>query len=406
MTTGNAAETAFNLTDLTNLYKIKYGKRSENAYNSANVALGRIKKSYDFTGKKMEFPMELSFQGGVGAGSLPEANVGEVEDVNFTAKKVYARALYDRESIKAAASSEGAFFQNTAETVRKTVESFNRWASIILHGDGTGALGTIATGGVTDNGSGDYDLVISDATWIAANWSKRDFVNIESGNTDLFEITAIDKANKTISVQRASGASQVPAQGDVIFMQGSENNVPQGLRGVVLATSGTKYGVTIADPYISQQINASSATLTVDLINQICLNVEEESGQVPNMALTSFVQFRKLINQLEDQKRYNLPPRYASEAMKGVVSFRGVEIMTTQGPIGVFPDRFCRDDLFYVLNDNFIRAYHRPGFGWFDDDGTVFLRVADSDEYEARYGGYYENYIAPPFHGVIHTLST
>ena len=71
MATGNAAETAFNLTDLTNLYKIKYGKRSENAYNSANVALGRIKKSYDFVGKKMEFPMELSFQGGVGAGSLP-----------------------------------------------------------------------------------------------------------------------------------------------------------------------------------------------------------------------------------------------------------------------------------------------------------------------------------------------
>jgi hypothetical protein len=405
MATGNAAETAFNLTDLTNLYKIKYGKRSENAYNSANVALGRIKKSYDFVGKKMEFPMELSFQGGVGAGTLPEANVGEVEDVNFTAKKVYARALYDRESIKAAASSEGAFFQNTAETVRKTVESFNRWASIILHGDGTGSLGTVATGGVTDNGGGDYDLVISDATWIAANWSKRDFINIESGNTDLFEITAVDKANKTISVQRASGASQVPAAGDVIFMQGSENNVPQGLRGVVLASSGTKFGVSIADPYISQQIDASSATITPDLINQIVLSVEEESGQTPNMALCSYTQFRKLINQLDDQKRYNLPPRYQSDAMKGVISFRGVEVMTTQGPIGVFPDRFVREDLFYVLNDNFIRAFHRPGFGWFDDDGTVFLRVADSDEYEARYGGYYENYIAPPFHGVISNLS-
>lgn len=404
MTTGNAAETAFNLTDLTNLYKIKYGKRSENAYNSANVLLGRTKKSYDFTGKKMEFPMELSFQGGVGAGSLPTANVAEVEDVNFTAKKVYARALYDRESIKAAASSEGAFFQNTAETVRKTVESFNRFASIILHGDGTGALGTIATGGVTDNGSGNYTLVISDATWIAANWSKRDFVNIESGNTDLFEITAVDKSAKSITVQRATGASQVPAQGDVIFMQGSENNVPQGLRGVLLATAGTKYGVTIADPYISQQIDASSATITPDLINQICLNVEEESGQVPNLALCSFTQFRKILNQLEDQKRYNIPPRAAN--LKGLINFSGVEFMTTQGPIGIFPDRFVRDDLFYVLNDNFLHAYHRPGFGWFDDDGTVFLRTADSDQYEARYGGYYENYIAPPFHGVIHTLST
>lgn len=402
MTTGNAAATAFNLTDLTNLYKIKYGKRSENAYNSANVLLGRAKKSYDFTGKKMEFPMELSFQGGVGAGSLPTANVAEVEDVNFTAKKVYARALYDRESIKAAASSEGAFFQNTAETVRKTVESFNRFASIILHGDGTGALGTIATGGVTDNGSGDYDLVISDATWIAANWSKRDFINVASG-TELFEITAVDKANKTISVQRETGGSQAPAQGEVVYMQGSKDNVPQGLRGVLLATSGTKYGVSIADPYISQQIDASSATITPDLINQICLNVEEESGQVPTLALCSYTQYRKILNQLEDQKRYNLPSR---AGVKGHAGFDGVQYMTTQGPIGIFPDRFVRDDLFYVLNDSFVHCYHRPGFGWFDDDGTVFLRTADSDQYEARYGGYYENYIAPPFHGVIHTLAT
>ena len=403
MTTGNAAETAFNLTDLTNLYKIKYGKRSENAYNSANVALGRTKKSFDFTGKKMEFPMELSFQGGVGAGSLPEANVAEVEDVNFTASKVYARSLYDRESIKAAASSEGAFFQNTAETVRKTVEAFNRFASIIFHGDGTGALGTIDASGVTDNGSGDYDIVISSATWIAANWTKRDFVNVDV-STELFEVTAVDKSTRTISVQRVTGGSQVPADADVIYMQGSKDNVPQGLRGVTLATSGTKYCVTIADPYIRQQIDASSATITPDLINQLVLNVEEETGQVPNLALCSYTQFRKLLNQLEDQKRYNIPPRAAN--LKGQMNFTGVEFMTTQGPIGVFPDRFVRDDLFYALNDNFLHSYHRPGFGWFDDDGTVFLRVADSDEYEARYGGYYENYIAPPFHGVIHTLST
>lgn len=402
MTVGNAEATAFNLTDLTNLYKTKYGKRSENAYNSANVALGRIKKSFTFDGKKMEFPMELSFQGGVGAGTLPYANVANVEDVNFTAKKVYARALYDRESIKAAATSEGAFFQNTAETVRKTVEAFNRFASIILHGDGTGALGTIASGGVS--GTNPYTLTISTATWIAANWSVRDFVNIETGNTDLFEITAVNKSARTVTVQRAAGGSQVPAAGDVVFMQGSENAVPQGLRGVLTATSGTKYGVTVADPYISQSIDAMTATLTPDLINQLVLDIEEASGQVPTMALCSFTQFRKLLNQLDDQKRYNIPPR--AENLKGQMSFAGVEFMTTQGAIGVFPDRFVRDDLFYALNDNFIHAYHRPGFGWFDDDGTVFLRVADSDQYEARYGGYYENYISPPFHGVITNLST
>jgi len=42
----------------------------------------------------------------------------------------------------------------------------------------------------------------------------------------------------------------------------------------------------------------------------------------------------------------------------------------------------------------------------FDDDGSVFLREAASDAYSARYGGYFENYIAPPFHGVLTGLAT
>jgi hypothetical protein len=403
MTTGDGIEEVFNLTDLANLFKTKYGKRSENAYNSANVLLGRVKKSFNFTGKKMEFPMDLSFQGGVGAtdgSSLPEANPAEVEDVNFTAKRVYSISKYDREAIKASMSDEGAFFRSTGETVKKSVEAFNRWASIILHGDGTGELGIVSS--VT--GSNPYVLTVTDASWIAANWSKRDFVNIETGNSDTFEITTVDKTAKDVTVQRRSGDAQIPAGTDEIFMQKSEDNVPQGLRAITLATSGTKYGVTIADPFISQSINAASAGITPDLINQIVLKVEEESGMTPNMILTSYVQFRKILNQLEDQKRYSLPPR--AKNLQGQIMFTGVEFMSTQGPIPIFPDRFVRDDLLYALNDDYIECMHRPGFGWFDDDGSVFLRESGKDHYEARYGGYYENYIAPPFQGVIHTLAT
>jgi hypothetical protein len=39
---------AFDLTTATNLFKIKYGKLSENTYNSATVLLGRVKKEYNF----------------------------------------------------------------------------------------------------------------------------------------------------------------------------------------------------------------------------------------------------------------------------------------------------------------------------------------------------------------------
>ena len=79
--------------------------------------------------------------------------------------------------------------------------------------------------------------------------------------------------------------------------------------------------------------------------------------------------------------------------------------MSVDGPIGIFPERFVEDDTIYLLNDSHIHMYHRPDFGWFDDDGTVFLREANSDSYEARYGGYLECYINPCFHGVITGLS-
>ena len=45
MTTGNAAATAWNLTDMTDLYKINYGPQSDDAYNSENVSCSNIARS-------------------------------------------------------------------------------------------------------------------------------------------------------------------------------------------------------------------------------------------------------------------------------------------------------------------------------------------------------------------------
>lgn len=122
------------------------------------------------------------------------------------------------------------------------------------------------------------------------------------------------------------------------------------------------------------------------------------------MIVTSYVQIRKLLNLLEDQKQYVLDPR--STDLKGKISFKGLEFMSSMGPIPIFWDRFVGDDQMYFLNDDYITTYHRPGFGWFDDDGTVFLRSSTEDAYGARYGGYLQNYIVPTFQGFMDGLAT
>lgn len=395
----------FNLTTATNLFKIKYGKLSENTYNSANVLLARVKKDFSFTGKRMDVAVPVSFAGGVGSGSLPTPNVAAVEDAVIQSKKMYSVIQIDREAIKASSSNEGAFVELTKYSVQKGVESWMRNMSRSLFNDGTGSLGQFS--GSAAGTAVAPVLTITAASWKEANFEEKDYVNVNSLSS-VWEITAVDPVLKTVTLARISGSDDLTSIGagtHTVYMQNSKNNDPSGLKGVLDATSGSQYGITVQRRWqAGAQVAAGGAGLTTDLMNQTMLEIQRKSGKVPNLIITSFTQYRKLLNVLEDQKQYIVEPR--SPELVGKVSFRGVEFMSSAGPVGVFPERFCEDDRMYMLNDNFITIHHRPDFGWFDDDGSVFLRTASSDAYEARYGGYLEAYVVPPFHGVISGLAT
>jgi len=403
---------SFNLSTATNLFKIKYGKLSDNVYNSSNVLLGRVKKSYEFTGKRMDIAVPTSFSGGVGSGSLPTANSASYEDAQLSAKKMYSVIEIDREAIKAAENDEGAFVRLTKHSVQKGVESWMRNMSRALFNDATGALGA-GDGATNVTGAGTtgspYIVVIGAASWKEANWEEKDFINYDTETTNL-EVVEVIPASKTVKLVGTSaglaalvaGPSPVPTN-KYFHMQKSKDNDPEGLKGVLDATSGSKYGISIARRWKAFQKAAGGAGLATDYMNEVMLGVEKQSGKVPNLIITSYTQYRKLLNLLEDQKQYIVEPR--SPELKGKISFAGVEFMSNAGPVGVFADRFVEDDRMYFLNDNYIEIMHRPGFGWFDDDGTVFLRKAGEDVYEARYGGYLQSYIVPSFHGVLTGLA-
>lgn len=392
----------FSLITASNLFKTKYGKLSENVYNSANVLLGRVKKSYEFVGDQIFIPVPTSFQGGVGSGSLPQPNVADYGKALITSKKVYAVVQIDREAIKASMNDEGAFVRATKHVVEKGVESWMRNMSRILFNDGTGALGTLAA-----NATGTAAApvcVITDATWKEANFEENDFINA-STDSSLFEITAVNPDLKQVTLARISGSLDLTSSGSglVLYMQNSKDNDPEGLKGVLDATSGSKYNIAVSRRWKATQIDANGVGITTDLMNQLMLEIQRKSGKVPNLLITSFKQFRKILNLLEDQKQYIVEPR--SPELQGKISFKGVEFMSSAGAVGIFPERFCDDDRLYALNDNYIEIHHRPDFGWFDDDGTVFLRDATSDSYSARYGGYLQVFIIPSFHGRIINLA-
>lgn len=410
----------FNLTTASNLFKIKYGKLSENTYNSANVLLARTKKNFDFTGKRKDIAVPTSFSGGVGSGSLPTPNYAAVQDAVITAKKMYSVIQIDREAIKASSQNEGAFVELTKYSVQKGVESWMRNMSrALFNGDvtysdasvGNGALG-VTTAAAAGGTAAAPTVVISAATWKEANFEEKDYVMVDSAanaysTSNVWEITAVAPSTRTITLSRISGSVDLTADSGAktLVMQNSKASDPTGLKTVLDATSGSLYGITVGRRWqAGSQIAAGGAGITTDLLNQQMLEVQRKSGKVPNLILTSFTQFRKILNVLEDQKTYFVEPR--SPELQGKISFRAVEFMSSAGPVPILPERFVDDDRVYCLNDNYISLEHRPDFGWFDDDGSVFLRTASSDAYEARFGGYLESYIVPSFHGVITGLAT
>lgn len=394
---------AFSLTAQSALFKTKFGKLSENAYNSANPVLGTIKKQYDFVGQDMKVAVPTFFAGGVGSGSLPTANPASAVKATIQAKRVYATTEIEREALKASASDEGAFVEAMKWNVQKTVEAWNRNASRIMFGTGAGNLGTI-NANATGTAAAPI-IVISAATWVEGHWEENDYVNCGT-DASVFSVDEVVPSTRTIKMTRISGSLDLTAAGSglVVYMQNSKDNDPIGLKGVTGAVSGdTLYGVTVQRRFESTKIAAGGAGISTDIMNELISKIMFKSGKAPKLIVTSYTQMRKIKNFLEDQKVYMVDPR-ASE-LKGKISWSAIEYLANGQSLALIEDRMCPDDTMYAINPDFITSYHRPGFGWFDDDGTVFLRQANSDSYGARYGGYYQNYIIPSFQGVITGLA-
>jgi hypothetical protein len=407
-----------------NLMKIKYGKLIDKQFNKANVLFGRIKKMNDFVGKQIDRPVIQSIGGGVGSGSLPTANENKIGLASLSApRSLYAVVSIDRQTMKAAKTDEGSFVRMTKFPVKIAVESFNRnLERMITRGDATGS-GELFDGEATDTNvsgagsAGDPYIVSLDtaSTYQAAQFEQieeGDILNIDSEVTELvvqamtvtvaggYATGTLSLVGSSVKLAADSGAAPLVEK---IYLQGSKDNEIKGIKGVISATSGTYKGISVGRRWQSYQKSAASGALSTDLMNDVVLNVKRQCGESPKLILSSYHQYVKLLNILEDHKVYNLPAR--DSKFKGQISFSALEYMSADGPIPVVASRFMNADEMFFLNESHIELHCRPGgFEWFDDDGTVFLRET-GDSYEARYGGYGELFVNPHFQGRLHTLA-
>lgn len=405
----------YSLTDISNLYRIAYGDFELDAAGwDHSELIGLIQKSSKFVGNRLEMAQLVDWGGGQSSGSLPSSSVAYINRPFIFAKSVYATSVIDSQSMKAArraGSNLGAFMDATELSILTMKRAFADQVARQFFGDGTGVLGVINT--VTVTGPGQYQLLITNASWLQAPWMLNDLLNIDIG-TDMFLVTNIDLAAQIITVSRQTGI-QVPAPGQNIYKQKSRNNEMFGLKGVCDTVSGSLYGVPVGYRWGAQRLDATGQTLSVKLMRELDQQMRFWArGDLPTDYIMSATQLR-LFEDGEDAKSIiYIQPEVSPERQAGsqvaAVKINGRTIRIHWSP-------YCQEDRLYAINRNKVHMYIRPDTaegndpgGFIENGDSIFFALQVSgtplDSYGIFYATYAEFYINPTFTGLIFNLAT
>jgi len=400
----------YNQSTEVNLMKETFGALQDKQFNKNNPILGRAKKKDDFDGEFHSFPVEQSIGGGVSAGSLGRSSRNKNLKAQLRRKKLYGTVAIDRETMKVARGGASAFVEMTSYAVKKLTESFSRNIERQLTLNDLAGTGLLATVDGTPTGAGTegspYVLPLEAAT-VMEQFEEGDVIHLNTDATDATacEVVKVIDNGVTKAIEIIGTPAVAPADTDEVYMQFSRGEELPGLSGVLKATTGTYKNIEIGRRWQATQEDAGGVAISTALINKVISALEKSCGESPSFLLASYEQYTALLDLHEDQKRYNMPAK-GMNSSKANISYSGIEVMVGSGAIPVLRSRFVPASEIYILNDNKMHLKCAPGgFEWFDEDGTVFLRDAVEDKYNARYGGYADFYANPHFQAIISGLS-
>jgi hypothetical protein len=397
---------------VSDLFKTKYLRYMDSHHNKEHPWVAKVEKDTSASGNTQTVQLKFGAIGGYSAGGYKDPGKINYSTATYTLKDLYFRGRIDSKSIELSSDVSGAARKLTEEAILEANRELSRnMERQMVYGDGTGAIGQIASSsGVTDNGGGDYTLTLTTA-FVRDNFHDGLLINIGSAaDPSLFEIKlgGVNKSSRTVRVLRRSG-SDVPANSDYIYMQGSKDNELQGLRGVLKATSGTKYGRSIGPGWQSEQLDAGSDPINPEMLLDVLYNIVHETGKTPSDMLVPMTQWKKLIHLGEA----SLMKMQYAEAKAGQMSMGNVPHLYLDG-VEVPMIRLLTmpaSEIFMVNNTSALVNLNSAGEGKFvmsgQSDGYLWYRGQQgTDEYEFFYRKYCEQFIHPTYHGVIHTLST
>lgn len=411
--------TRFTDADYSSLFKRVFGKLYDNMWVGTPIdpMAARINKLYDFPGNEMKLSVRLSLGGGVGGGGTDGNNLPKTWSSRFggpllTRKALYAVFKMDRQTMKAAQKSEGAFKDAYKDEMEAKAQNFAVHYTRHCYGDGTGIAGQFS-----GNASGTADdPVITVLTtgvygFVRRNWEEDDMITINA-LASLFRIVSVNEDTREITLNRVSGTDDLTGIGagtHSAYYQNTRNAAMMGIKGC-FEYSGTFYGVADQRRWRPLDVAAAGAAISPEILIDTVTQQTDRTGLAPTEIVMSTKQMVKYLALLEDQKRYPQDcsiksGRDSKSGQAGTVSFPAIKFLTPKGIIPIYSSAFLKDDEVLLPNLNKCSGHFVQQAGWFDEDGAILGRIQDVDAYDARYGQYGELFWNPFFQSRIDGLA-
>lgn len=330
-------------------------------------------------------------------GGLPSAGKQGVTNLNIPIAHLKGRIQLSYEVMRASRSDKGSFVRAMDLEQKGLVNDVSRQRNRALAGYGAEVLAVITTGttsatqtiknpggiaGTVNPGrflQPGMVVVVTDPTGVTIRSTTTASVVSVSGSTLVLSASIATTTNDIITL----GTSTLVSTG-----QGSFNNASMGILGIVDKTTyvTTIFGLdrsTTANAFFGSTIMSSVGVINSDVIQRGSDNCEELSGEMIDKFVCHSSVRREVAKLTEADRRYAHDGKLQSDDA-GNLAATNKKDLTFNG----WSFRTDKDMAYGTLcGINTSHLYWLPETKgeWAEDDGTILLRVANVDAYEARF---------------------
>lgn len=364
-------------------------------------------KERKWEGRQVIIPLHKSRNSGVksiaiDSGLLPGAgNQGSIQ-AKVPIKKTMGRIQITADIMQAATSDRGSFIRALEMEQKFLVKDIARQRNRQLASFGQGTLAVIGAGAA----SATQALINPGGVTGTVNATRFTPTGAVLAFTDPTGVTlrgvrtvlSVSDPNITVDSSVTTTTSDLVSLGTTVgATEASFNTEMMGLLGLIDGTTFVSNLFSVdrtlaANLFYKSNVLSNVGVLNPDVLNRGIDNTNEVSGQSVDRWLCHYSIKREIYKLVEADKRYNVNPGQGGKTFDPGPN-------TAEFFYAGLPGKTDKDlpyGTLFGISDGLLEWYPENKGGWADEDGTILLRTATQDQFEARWRVNENTFISQP----------